>query len=254
MYPHANNALTDDLMIELVSAINHHKILPIEVGKNSEQRANIATWINSAPLAKNEYVTLNINKKRNKMHTSQQNPIRPTTFSECIGMLIEGHIPMDMRSYRNKIVALVSDDMIRTVNKHHRKLRTQLQLALSDNAARIPNHDDLLALAAIITRLNLVVIDDHGITHQEYTVPKELARGCALLRNTTDGIYHRLYTDIQALRSSDELRNTVLRENHKTMRMVDLRSYYERITKTVGSNTIKRADMISKIDTLMKKN
>lgn len=252
MYPHTN--LTDDLLIELVSAIDHHKLLPIEVGKNSEQRADVVTWIHSAPLAKNEYVTINSSKKRKTHTSSQQQPIQPTTFAECIGILIEGHVPMDMRSYKNKIEELVSDDMIRTITKHHRKLRTRLQLALADTAPRVPNHDDLLALTAIITRLHIIVIDDNGVTYQEYTTPKELARGCVLLQNTKDGIRHKLYNNIETLRSSDDLRNIILRENHKTLRMTELRLYYERITGTAASNTIKRADMISKIDAIMKKN
>jgi hypothetical protein len=263
MYAHANNhPLTDDRLIELVSSFTHHKLLPIEAERASEQSANVSVWSLSTREARNEFVSIHVAKKRKK-HAHEQTTaprheqttaIAASTFAECVGMLIEGHVPIDMRSYRQKLNSLASEDMLRTITKHHRKLRSMLQSALEANDARLPDHDDLLALTALLTRRRLAVVDKNGRTRQEYAPAFDVGRGCALLRSAPHGILCECYADMDALRASDDARNTILRENHKALRMAELRSYYERVTGSPAVGATKRAELVAAIDAIVKKN
>lgn len=264
MYARANNnhPLTDDRLIELVGSFTHHKLLPIEAERASEQSANVSVWSLSTREASNEFVSIHVAKKRKKLDHEQtptprhepRTAIGASTFAECLGMLIEGHVPIDMRSYRQKLNNLASEEMLRTITKHHRKLRSMLQSALEANDPRLPDHDDLLALTALLTRRRLAVVDKNGRTRQEYAPAFDVGRGCALLRSAPHGIRCECYADMDALRASEDARNTILRENHKALRMAELRSYYERVTGSPAVGTTKRAELVAAIDAIVKKN
>ena len=197
-----------------MQGIDSYKINTIHT--NAFEQSNLAASANRGP-------TANFFMPRKVEHSSRRtaSPLKSTV--EVLATVLEGHSLVEHTEYKEKLLALLTKEILQSVTSKHRVLRGAVLEALDAREFRAPSKDVATVFANMIG-LNILVVDpvrkSYFLATQSQTQePRTVVMGHASLE---------MYPSADRARASLEKETVVEELPFKAMKIAELRAYASR--------------------------
>lgn len=221
-------------MVELLKGIDSYKINPIH--KNGFEQSNLYDETRAARcsffLPRKEPSSRRIHKERK-------------TIVQMLATILEGHCLVDETEYKDKLISLMTNDMLKTVTSKHRVLRSAVIEALEAREF-VPPSKEVASVFCNMVGLNMIVLKPARKTFfvAKQTQNPDDNRTVVLGQNTLE-----VYPTIDAARVVVEQAQLIEEVSFKQMKIVELRTYAQRVLPSDASlSTDKREQLLRKLE------
>jgi len=221
-------------MVELLKDIDSYKINTIH--KNGFEQSNL---YDDTRVARCSFFLPRKEASSRRIHKERKSTVH------ILATILEGHCLVDETEYRDKLVSLMTNDMLKTVTSKHRVLRSAVIEALEAKEFAPPSKEVASVFCNMIG-LNMIVLKPARATFfvAKQTQDPEDTRTVVLGQNTLE-----MYPTIDKARAVVEQGQLVEEISFKQMKIAELRTYAQRVFPSDASLSMdKRDQLIRKLE------
>jgi hypothetical protein len=224
-------------MVDMFKGIDAYKINPIH--KNRFEQSTASKEPDGVPRVKPCFF---LPRKETGVSAKRAPPKRVPNIVEVLAVILEGHSLVDHTEYKDRLVELITDDILKSVTSKHRVLRG-LVLDELDKRRFSPPSKEVARVLAKMVGFNLMIVDAKRMSFF-------FAEAAADIPNTVviGDLPMELYRSPAEARSTFE--NTSFAEElpFKTMKISELRAYAEKALSAKEEALGKREELVRRLE------
>lgn len=224
-------------MVDMFKGIDAYKINPIH--KNRFEQSASFEAVDCAPRVKTCFF---LPRKENGVSAKRALPKKVPNIVEVLAVILEGHSLVDHTEYKDRLVELITDDILKSVTSKHRVLRG-LVLDELDKRHFSPPSKEVARVLAKMVGFNLMVVDAKRMSFFFAEAAAKISKTVVL-----GDLPMELYQSPAEARSTFE--NTSFAEElpFKTMKISELRAYAEKALSAKEAGAGKREELLRRLE------